>query len=207
MECPLGERARLSERTGGRGATPRGRVDYAPSGSTVRDRPVAAGRLAAVEEAALGRFGDGLRAVVGTEFVHDGRDVKLDCTLRDPERPGDLLGRSPGRDFPEDGALTCAQGRGRAAGGADLAEDLRGDGRGEVRPAAVHGTDRARDLLDGCTLQHVAARAGPDGAEDAFVRVVGGEDDDAGPGHSGRKARDGLDTREPRQLEVEQNDV
>jgi hypothetical protein len=71
----------------------------------------------------------------------------------------------------------------------------------------VDGADGARDLLGRGALEQVPAGAGPDGAQHALVRIVGGEDQNARLGGHGGEAGQGLDAVHSRELQVEQHHV
>ena len=106
--------------------------------------------------------------------------MELDGALGDKEAFGDggVL-EAPGEQR-EDFELSWCQGVGPLRVFADAAQQAVGDGGAEERAPSVDGSDGGEDVSPGGALEQLAAGARAQGAEDALVRVVGGEDD--GPG-------------------------
>jgi hypothetical protein len=89
----------------------------------------------------------------------------------------------------------------------NLTEELRRDGRLDQGAARMGDADGAKDLLARGTLEEVPIGPGADRADDLFIAVERGKDDDPNGARLAAKLPHHLDPIEVRHLEIEQQDI
>src|SRR5215210_4378526 len=163
--------------------------------------PVLAGHP---DKALPGGEGDGLGAVVGAELGEYRADVELDGPLGDEEPRGDLAVVQTLGDETEDLELPWREGLRLLSPFPHVVEQAVRHAGLEQRAASVDGPDGVEDLCPRGTLEQVSPGSRAQGAEDALIGVVGGEDDGASLGPGVAQALKGRDTVHVGHLEIQE---
>jgi len=144
------------------------------------------------------------------EFGVDVDDVGADGGEADAEAVGDFLVEKTLGQEAQDLVLAMREkaGEGRVGRrGLEGGDHLAGDGTGHGRATVVEFLDRFQQLGRGGFLEEIAGGSGFQGLKDAVVIFKDREHQNAGVGQQFPNALDALDSRHPRQSDVEQENV
>jgi hypothetical protein len=153
-------------------------------------------------DTSLKSYGGGVSAIADAEFAEQAIDVRLDGGFTDLQVGGDLFVGTAGYDTFQDFQFAIGEGlRAHPFG------EFFCDGGGDQRSSAVNCLDGGEELINGHSFEEIGFCAGLEGAEDVFVSIESGKDDESCDGVVGTNLQDGVNPAKIGKLQIHQRDV